>query len=257
VRCGVYRIINKASEILSNQPGPIVGFGAVLALAGCTGPFSTLEPGGPAAARIAELWWVMLTGAAALFALVMLLLAVAFMRPEAGRGMPERVWLVGFGLALPGVVLLPLTVYGLVRGEMLFATGSEGVIEANALARQWEWVFTYPRPDGPPVRSFNTLHIPAGRPVQLTITSADVVHSFWIPRLAGKMDAIPGHLNVLQVVADEPGIYRGRCAEFCGLAHTEMQISIHAHASVEEFERVVAALEPAASSDVAPTRAWR
>jgi cytochrome c oxidase subunit 2 len=252
VYCGVYRTVNEAFKILSNQLRPIVGCGTILALAACTGPFSTLEPAGPAAARIAELWWVMLAGATALFLLVMLLLGVAFLRPEAGRNAPDWLWLVGGGLALPGIVLLPLMVYGLVRGEMLFAAGNDGVLEANALARQWEWVFTYPRPDGSPVRSVNTLHIPAGRPVQLTITSTDVVHSFWVPRLAGKLDAIPGHLNVLQIVADKPGVYRGRCAEFCGLAHTEMQISVHAHASIDEFERVVAALEPAAPSDLTP-----
>ena len=236
--------------ILSRPRHPIVVSGAVLALAACTGPFSTLEPAGPAAARIAELWWVMLAGATALFLLVMLLLIVAFLRPEAGRNAPDWLWLVGGGLALPGIVLLPLMVYGLVRGEMLFAAGSDGVLEANALARQWEWVFTYPRPDGPPVRSVNVLHIPAGQPVRLAIGSFDVIHSFWIPRLAGKMDAIPGHLNVQQLLAEHPGVYHGRCAEFCGLAHTTMLISVHAHGSIEEFERAVAALEPASPSDL-------
>ncbi|MGD9614562.1 MAG: cytochrome c oxidase subunit II [Alphaproteobacteria bacterium] len=249
----MYRTINKAFEILSNQRRPIIGFGTVPALAACAGPLSTLDPAGPAAAWIAELWWVMLAGAAALFLLVMLLLVVGFLRPEAGRNTPEWLWLGGGGLVLPAVVLLPLMVYGLVRGEMLVPAGGDGVVEAKVLARQWEWVFTYSRPDGPPVRSVNTLHIPAGRPVQLTITSADVVHSLWVPRLAGKMDAIPGHFNVLQITADRPGVYRGLCAEFCGLEHAEMRISVHAHAP-DEFERVVAALEPAASSDVTP--AW-
>jgi cytochrome c oxidase subunit II len=220
-----------------------------LALSGCTGPFSTLDPAGPAAAAIAEIWWVMLTGATVLFLLVVALLAVAFLRPEAGRNTPDWVWLVGFGLVLPGVVLLPLTIYGFVRGEQVFPTGAPGVVRVDALARQWEWVFTYSRPDGPPTRSVNILHIPAGQKVELMIGSADVIHSFWVPRLAGKMDAIPGHLNVLRVIADAPGIYRGRCAEFCGLEHTEMQISVHAHASVEAFEQAVASLEPAPQPD--------
>jgi cytochrome c oxidase subunit 2 len=241
----------------SGQRCPIVAVGSTLALGGCDGPFSTLEPAGPAAAAIAELWWVMLAGAAALFVLVMALLIAAFLRPEAGRNAPERIWLVGGGLVLPAIVLLPLTLYGLIRGEQLVPVGRGGIVEANALARQWEWIFTYTRPDGTPVRSVGVLHIPAGQPVRLAISSADVIHSFWIPRLAGKMDAIPGHLNVLQFVADNPGLYRGRCAEFCGLAHTEMQVTVQAHESVEEFERAVYALEPAGPSDLIPGRAWR
>jgi cytochrome c oxidase subunit 2 len=242
-------MLNAAGAIRSRRSLRIVVLLATLTVAGCTGPFSALDPAGPAAAVIVEIWWVMLAGATVLFLLVMVLLAVAFLRPEAGRDVPGGVWLVGFGLVLPGVVLLPLTIYGFVRGEQVSATGAPGVARVDALARQWEWVFTYSRPNGPATRSVNILHIPAGQPVELMIGSADVIHSFWVPRLAGKMDAIPGHLNVLRVIADAPGVYRGRCAEFCGLEHTEMQISVHAHASIEAFEQAVASLEPAPQTD--------
>jgi heme/copper-type cytochrome/quinol oxidase subunit 2 len=73
------------------------------------------------------------------------------------------------------------------------------------------------------------LHIPAGRPADLVITSTDVIHSFWIPRLAGKMDAIPGHTNRLRIVADAPGTYRGECAEYCGVGHKNHGFTVVAH----------------------------
>jgi cytochrome c oxidase subunit 2 len=229
--------------------GPAVACAGAGLLSACSGPLSTLDSAGPAAASIASLWWVMLIGATLIFATVMTLLALAFIRPGVGRGTPASWWLVGGGLAFPAVVLTPLLIYALWSGERLFPTGDPSVTNVDVIARQWEWSFTYRKADGAAVRSSNILHIEAGRPVQLNITSTDVIHSFWVPRLAGKIDAIPGHMTVLQLKADVPGIYRGVCAEFCGTSHLEMQFSVEAHAP-DGFVAVLGALKPAGTADV-------
>jgi cytochrome c oxidase subunit 2 len=191
----------------------------------------------------------MLYGAVILFGLVFVLLALAFLRPGLGRRAPPSLWLVGGGLVLPAVVLTPLMIYALWTGErLLFRPADAAVTQVDVLARQWEWSFTYRKSDGTTHRSVNVLHIPAGQPVRLSITSADVIHSFWVPRLAGKIDAIPGHVTVLRLSADAPGTYRGLCAEFCGSAHLEMQMTVQAHASLAEYEAAIASLPATAAA---------
>ncbi|MBB1092970.1 cytochrome c oxidase subunit II [Rhodopseudomonas palustris] len=199
-------------------------------LAGCAGPLSALDPAGPAAAAIAELWWVMLIGAAVLFALVMALLLWAFVRPSTGTAGSPKLWLVGGGLLLPALVLAPLLAYALSTGERLLPhPGSSDTLQIDVEARQWQWTFRYPEERDGARLSINTLHIPVGRPIDLRVSSADVIHSFWIPRLGGKIDAIPGHVNRIRLSASQGGIYRGVCAEFCGTEHTRMEFSVEAH----------------------------
>lgn len=228
-----------------------IACGAAALLTGCTGPLSTLDTAGPAAASIASLWWVMLIGATLIFLFVMALLAIAFLRPGVGRGTPASWWLVGGGLAFPAVVLTPLLLYALWSGERLYPVGDPSVTQVDVVARQWEWQFTYRNGTDTPVRSADTLHIRAGQPVQLNITSADVIHGFWVPRLAGKIDAIPGHVTVLQIKADAPGVYRGVCAEFCGSAHLEMRFAVQAH-DEEEFKAVLGSLPSVVAGVTAP-----
>jgi len=217
----------------------VAAFTVSATITACSSPFSTLEPAGPAAGSIAGLWWVMLTGATLLLALVAVLLALAFVRPGAGRNTPASVWIVGGGLVLPVTVLTPLMIYALASGERLFQARAEAMTQVDVLARQWEWIFTYRLADGTMRRSNNVLHIPASQPVRLNITSADVIHSFWVPRLAGKIDAVPGHQTLLRLSADAAGRYRGLCSEFCGTGHFEMQMVVEAHASEEEFRKVI------------------
>jgi len=88
----------------------------------------------------------------------------------------------------------------------------------------------------------DVLHIPAGQPVDVLVTSSDVIHSFWSPRLAGKIDAVPGHENVVRLTADRPGTYRGVCAEFCGVGHTDMHFSVVAHPPEEYAQALAEAL---------------
>ncbi|HYN60635.1 MAG TPA: cytochrome c oxidase subunit II [Rubrivivax sp.] len=214
--------------------------GAPLALlAGCAGPQSTLDAAGPAAAAIARMWWVMLAGSIVLFALVMALFAMSWWRPGWSRAMPLQRWVVLGGLALPAVVLVPLVAYALVTGERLLPLPGISPQRIEVHAERWGWTFRYPGHGG--AMSQAVLHLPAGVPVDLVITSSDVIHSLWIPRLAGKLDAIPGRVNVLRLHADTPGTYSGQCAEFCGVGHTTMRFEVIVHPAAE-FVPALAAL---------------
>lgn len=201
-----------------------------LLLAGCAGELSTLDPAGPRAASLSTLWWIMLAGSAALFGLVIVLFVLTYVRTGWLARVTPGQWIVGGGLLLPLPVLVLLTGTALVLGEQLLPSG-EAPVRVGAHAQRWHWTFTYP--DGTTVPD-ETLHLPAGRPVDVVVTAEDVIHSFWIPRLGGKIDAIPGHPNVIRLEADKPGIYWGQCAEYCGEGHDGMLFRVEAH-TVEDF----------------------
>lgn len=200
----------------------------ILPLTGCEGRLSALDPAGPAAEAIARMWWVMLAGGTAILVLTMALLALAFRdrRPVPDKRV-ERTFLMGLGLAFPLIVLSALTVWGLIVGERLMPRNRPDLVTVSAEARQWEWRFGYAEAPGRMTR--DVLHLPAGRPVDVRITATDVVHSFWVPRLAGKLDAIPGHTNILRIEADAPGEYDGVSAEFSGRGYREHVFKVIVH----------------------------
>jgi cytochrome c oxidase subunit 2 len=214
-----------------------VQLGSATALAGCSGPLSTLDPSGPAAASIATLWWVMLAGSAALFALVMVLFVIVIRRPGWGSGVSPARWIVLGGLVLPAAVLPPLVAYALVAGERLLPLPGSATPRIEAEGRQWVWTFRYPDYGG--VETRNVVHLPAGIPVDIVVTSRDVIHAFWVPRLAGKIDAVPGHVNRLRIRADQPGRYEGLCNQFCGLGHPGMRFVVIVH-TAEDFAAALA-----------------
>lgn len=168
----------------------------------------------------------MLAGSGAIFGFVMLLLLTAWRRRAAAPA-DDRVWFWGLGLAFPVVVLSSLTVYGLIVGERLRPRAAADLVVVGAEARQWEWRFRYA--DAPGLITRGILHIPARRPVDVEITSLDVIHAFWVPRLAGKLDAIPGRTNRLRIEADAPGDYAGASAEFSGAGYREHLFTVRAH----------------------------
>jgi cytochrome c oxidase subunit 2 len=114
---------------------------------------------------------------------------------------------------LPAVILIPLIGYALFAGERLLPLPGHAPARIDAVAKQWNWTFRYPDQGG--LQTQDVLHLPAGTPVDIVVTSEDVVHSFWIPRFAGKIDAVPGHATRLRVQADQPGRYEGQCNQFC------------------------------------------
>jgi cytochrome c oxidase subunit 2 len=188
---------------------------------------SILNPQGAGAALIAELAWVLFIGAALIFVAVMALAAYAILgRRESTARLSQNMLIVGGGIVFPAVTLLALLLYSLLR------TGSLPPHEAPALriqviGEQWWWRVHYLRRDGS--RDFataNEIRLPVGEPVELLLESADVIHSFWVPVLAGKLDMIPGKTNRLRVRADHPGTFRGQCAEYCGGPHAFMALFV-------------------------------
>jgi cytochrome c oxidase subunit 2 len=204
--------------------------------AACGGDPSALDPKGPAAGRIAGLWWLMFALAAAVYVLVLGLFARAVVasRREGGRrpaGDGTRL-VIGGGVVLPAVVILPLAIVTMRVGDDLAARPGPADVAVEVIGNQFWWEIRYG--GGGPVTA-NELHIPAGREVDVTLRSPDVIHSFWVPRLAGKVDLIPGQETSIRVRADEPGVYRGICAEFCGTAHARMHFLVVAETD-EEFQ---------------------
>lgn len=213
-----------------------VGLGAAaLLLAACDGPLSTLQPAGPVARSLAQLGWAMIAGGTALFALIVGLFVLVIWRPHWAARVSPRVWIIWGGLVLPALVLPPLVVVSFNAGGRLLPQDTVPRIEAEA--RQWHWTFRYPDHGG--AQTEGILHLPSGEPVDIVITSRDVIHSFWVPRLAGKMDAVPGRVNVLRLVAGAPGPLEGVCAEFCGLDHTTMRFDVQVH-DPDSFAAVMA-----------------
>ena len=172
----------------------------------------------------------MLAGSTFLFALVIGLFAMTMLRPGFGASVSPRGWIVAGGLLMPIPVLILLTYYALFQGERLLPSDEGGIapLRIEARARQWQWDFRYLDEAGAP-STLNVLHIPVDRPIDVTATSEDVIHSFWVPRLGGKVDATPGHAARVRLVADRAGVFGGVCAEYCGLGHSRMRFRVEAH----------------------------
>lgn len=143
-------------------------------------------------------------------------------------------WIIGGGLVLPSGAIVVLLAFGIPVGHNMLPLPVEDgeAMRIDVTGHQWWWQTGYP---GTGIQLRDELHIPVGVPVDLHLTSADVIHSFWVPRLGGKLDMLPGRTNVLRLQADEAGTYRGQCAEFCGLDHAHMQFTVTAH-DPDDFE---------------------
>jgi cytochrome c oxidase subunit 2 len=198
---------------------------------------SALNPQGPDAAVIAEISWVLFAGGAIIFAAVMALAAYAvFARRENASRLSPRLLVVGGGIVFPAVTLFALLVYSLARAAALHPA-EDTALRIEVVGEQWWWRVHYLDAEGR--RDFataNEIRVPVGRPVELLLTSGDVVHSFWVPVLAGKLDMIPGRTNRLRVRAERAGEFRGQCAEYCGGPHAFMALFFVAEAPAS-FER--------------------
>jgi cytochrome c oxidase subunit II len=200
-----------------------------------------LDPAGPAARMAAAMWWGMFSYFG-LVLLVVLGLWLYALRRDPGSADAARTrriekrWLIGGGLILPTASISVVLALGIPMGHRMLPLPPEDgqqVVRIDVTGHQWWWEVRYPGTD---LRLVDELHIPAGVAVDVHLTSADVIHSFWVPRLAHKIDALPARTNVLRLQADHPGTYHGQCAEFCGLGHAHMDFVVHAHAQ-EDFER--------------------
>jgi cytochrome c oxidase subunit 2 len=216
-----------------------------MALGGCRGWQSALDPQGPQARELAWLFWLFLAVLTAIFVAVMIALALALISRGPPRDDPLAVdprserrknFVIAGLAAATGVTVLVLTGFSYMSQRNLFRVEEEAVT-IRITGHQWWWEIRYEEEDAS--RTFTTaneIHVPVGRPVKVKLNSADVIHSFWVPALMGKQDLIPGQENDLRFVAERPGVYRGQCAEFCGLQHAHMGLLVVAE-EAEAFDR--------------------
>jgi cytochrome c oxidase subunit 2 len=192
---------------------------------------SALNPQGPHAAVIAEITWVLFIAGAVIFVVVMGFVAWAVWRRPAWLG--SHAMIVGAGVVFPAVVLTALLLYGLARAAALRDAGPPAVRIA-VVGHQWWWHVAYLDAAGDvDFVTANELHLPVGHSVEVEVRTADVLHSFWVPTLAGKLDMVPGKNNRLRLRAAAPGLVRGQCAEYCGGPHAQMAFFVLAQAPAE------------------------
>jgi len=201
-------------------------------------PQSALSPAGPEAGSISHLFYFMLAVAVVVYILVVgALLLIIRRRRESDDDprSPEREAVAARRIRLAVAVTVPvmfvLLAYDFAVGRGIGAMPTAPMLTVTVTGHRWWWQVDYedPVPQNR-VRTANEIHIPVGRPVRVKLLSHDVIHSFWVPNLAGKKDLIPGHHNELVIRADRPGIYRGQCAEFCGAQHANMAMLVIAEA---------------------------
>ncbi len=193
-------------------------------------PQDTFNAAGPEARKINALFWPVFWIAVGVFVLVegLLVFALARFRRRPGAPVPKQVhgntrleitWTI-----IPFVLLLSVAV-PTVGAIFSLARKPPGALNITVTGHQWWWQVEYPSLN---VTTANEIHIPVGQPVYVTVTSVDVIHSFWVPRLAGKQDLEPGHTNHLTIEASEVGTYLGQCAEYCGFSHANMRLRVMA-----------------------------
>jgi cytochrome c oxidase subunit II len=274
----------------SLTPGILI-FGLAFGVAGCTNAPSPLDPRTTGAARIAELGWVMIALATVVCGVVFGALVIALRtvprQPEAeqrrsagtGADRPADRAVIVAGMVIPTAILVftfGYTVYTLRQVAGVAGTGGAPAVAAHGdhtvhgtvgapaalladtgilpavtvrlTGHQWWWQIEYPDHQ---VVTANEIHIPAGVPVQVSVASEDVIHSFWVPQVTGKVDLIPGKVNAITVRADQPGAYRGLCAEFCGLQHAHMHLRLIV-TSADEFVGWVAQQQRTAALPTTP-----
>ena len=225
---------------------------AVLVLAGCGGRQSTLRTDTAPAGRIERLWWVMFAGSAVVCAVVFVLVLVAVLRARGTRppsqedGPGARGLMLFGGAVAPLVVLVALFVL-ILRSLPSTAQPRPGSasLRIDVVGHDWFWEIRYPDQH---VTTANEIHIPAGETVEVHVSTGDVIHSLWVPGLNRKIDTIPAHDNRVLIDARSPGVFRGQCAEFCGLEHAKMGLLVFVDPP-DEFRRWLAGQEkPAAGA---------
>lgn len=209
----------------------------------------SLNPSGPQAGHIYDLWILMLVVCTVVFAAIFIAFAIALVRaprstertaPDlaAIRGdEPKTFFAISVALALSAIGLILLIIASVMTDRALAALPLKDGMVIEVTARQWWWELVYQNEDPSRIfRTANEIHIPVGRPIVLQLKSDDVIHSFWVPNLHGKKDLIPGRTSSMAFRADRPGVYRGQCAEFCGHQHAKMALLVIAHEPAE-YER--------------------
>ncbi|MEP7067400.1 MAG: cytochrome c oxidase subunit II [Gemmatimonadota bacterium] len=217
-----------------------------------------MRPASEPASQLAHLGWLLTFIAVIVCAAMAVLVLIPGIRgwratragtaPAVHRGDGER-WIVVGGIIVPLAILLVVFV---VTAETLAKTShppTRASFLIEVTGHQWWWEVHYPSPDlQQNVTTANEIHIPVGEPIALRVQSADVAHSFWVPRLQGKIDIIPGQVNTFWIRADSAGVYRGQCAEFCGMQHAHMAMQVVAEPRAQFDSWLAQQRQPAAAS---------
>jgi cytochrome c oxidase subunit 2 len=188
---------------------------------------SLLSPRGSEAHQLATVWWIMFAIAIGVYLIVGGFIVTASLRgrhrePIEGPSKHDDYFIWIGGVIVPTIILLFIAFLTVHTGAALRAPAKNALV-IHIIGHQWWWQVDYP---GTGVTTANEIHVPVGQPLEFDLDSVDVVHSFWVPQLAGKEDVIPGQHNVLRFTVREAGTYLGACAEFCGLQHANMRFRV-------------------------------
>lgn len=219
---------------------------------------SIIHPAGVQAQRISELWWTMFWVCTVVWFAVAIAAVIAIRRGRASAAADTSQSTltrnVAIATAVSLMVLVGLLFQSVVTGRALDTLRAPGALRIQVTGSQWWWDVQYDNPiPSLRVTTANEIHIPVGRPVVFSLLSTDVIHSLWIPNLQGKIDLVPGRLNELWLQADTAGVYRGQCAEFCGLQHAKMALVVVAEPP-EQFERWLTANRASAPQPTTPAQ---
>jgi len=186
---------------------------------------STFSPVGPKSDFTTTAWWILFAVAAFVCVVVIALAvgAVVARRRATVHGGEAKGIVLTFGVVIPALVLAATFALSIVGIAKVAKPSRPAAITIDVVGHQWWWEVRYP--DSGAVTA-NEIHVPVGTPVELRLTSADVIHSFWVPAVMPKLDLIPGHTNDTWLTVDDAGTYRGQCAEYCGVQHAHMAFSV-------------------------------
>jgi cytochrome c oxidase subunit 2 len=242
----------RLSPALTPAPAPALTLPVALTLAACAGRQSPLAPAGEQASSIASLFWLMIAVCGFMYLLVLAFLGAGLWRSRRRReaeedGSPEvdpadraltRTLVIWGGLVVAGLTLL---ITGSFLADRSIAQArTRQALEVRVTGHQWWWRIQYrDQATGGWIETANELHLPAGRTTRVTLGSADVVHSFWVPNIAQKLDVVPGLQNVVDLSPTRTGWFRGQCAEFCGAQHAHMAFDVKVDTPAE-FDRWLA-----------------
>lgn len=214
--------LTRCLKVSDVRGGALLTSGLILLLAGCTGSQSVLDPAGKDASVLAQLFWMLLTGAAVLWLMVNgLFFYVTRIEPRSLSRRLAETLVIGGGIVFPFFLLSGLLIYALsiMPDQKLEGTG----VQVRVTGEQWWWRVEYiPETGAEPIVAANEIRLPVDHRTEIKLGADKFIHSFWIPALAGKMDMFPGRETRLAVEPTKAGVYRGQCAEFCGESHALM-----------------------------------
>jgi cytochrome c oxidase subunit 2 len=219
--------------------------GSFIALYIDPGAHSPLEPVSAQARSIEWLYWLVFWICLAVYLLVVAALGRASARTYTPQHTPLPVfadeegdkhaaWVVGTAVGVTIIVLFIVLFFSVLTGNIVGTVQAKNAVTIEIIGHQWWWEVVYSNPESYlTLTTANEIHVPVGKTVDITTRSADVIHSFWVPNIAGKRDLVPGHSSTFSFEIDNAGIYRGQCAEFCGLQHANMGFSVTAESAAD------------------------